>query len=373
MLIEHEEKESDTEKESERVVNMVRSITDKIIDNVYVSTEDEDTNTTSDLKRVHSLSPRKKRHPSKREKKDEPTDKLKISGESQLSVELANIEQGAKLLQEDLTVLKENNTKLKIEAGERDEDVRLLKDEIVSLKKENQESKDKIKKAEKDAKEVVMKVSESLRVDIDKKKEEVEGAWKEYNKLKKDDDEKYKLLVEENVKISQEMAKLQKERDLAEAKVETLEVIVKAKKYESNLKKFKDNFPAGCSSYTKDDAGETVDECIKSSKCIGNCKHLELDHVKRLKELKDSGSIRSSPQAETQPKPNIKVNFKCKHCDFNSENKSELESHIKIKHICNCKMCGGTGKNMTSMDVHFQNFHEQRETSTQSMRILTAR
>ena len=365
VLLEHVEKESDTDKESERVVNMVRSITDKIVENVStedVSTEEEDITTATELKRAYSVSPPK--NPSKREKRDEPTEKMNQSGNDQLTDELVNIEQGAKLLQENLAVLKEKNNKLEKEAQEREEDIRLLKEDNKHFKKEAQLSKEKIEKTEKDAKEIVVKVSEALRVDIDQKKEEVEGAWKEYEKLKKEQEEKYKVVVEENMKISKEMAKLQDERDLAQAKVESLESIEKAKKYETNLNKFIEEFPAGCSTVTKDDAmdtGEQVDECVKDSKCVGNCKNLELDNLKRLKELKDSGAKRSSPQSETEAKTPTKTSFKCKHCQFYFDNKSELDNHIKTHHKCDCTMCGGTEQNMANVDQHL---HERRDQRT---------
>ena len=389
MLLEHKENHLDTEKESERVVNMVRSITEKIIDNVETSEEDGEKKEMSELKRAHSVSPPNKVQTSKREKKEQTSENTDNKVDIKTSNdELANVYQEENLFKEDLTLMREKNTPLQIELLEKEEDIRLLKEENNELKKkekdmhvlkeENNELKKKVnkhkedlKKVEDDAMEVVLKVSESLRGDIEKKKEEVQGAWKEFKKLKKEQEEKYKVLVDENVKIGKEMAKMQEEKDLAQAKVESFEAIDKAKKYEANLKQFIQEFPAGCSTSTQDDAmdtGETVNECVKISSCIGDCDNLKLDHIRRLKELKDSGSNRKSPQVQPENKPQnqptTKTTFKCKHCNFISEIKNELEVHIKNTHKCNCTMCGGTERNMTNMDHHYRNFPERRELRT---------
>ena len=372
MLLEHKEKNPDTEKEAERVINMVRSITEKIINDVNVSDEKKESSSTSDLKRAHSVSPPMKIQTSKRDKKEQPKEITNKEDDNKtLDDELANTKKGAKLLEKDLSLMEKKITQLTTEALEKEEDVRLLKEENIELKREAQQHKCNMKKVEDDAMEVVLKVSESLRGDIEKKKEEVVGAWKEFNKLKKYQEEKYKLIVEENVKIGEEMAKMQEERDLAQAKVESLEAISKAKKYDANLRQFSEDFPAGCSTSTKDDAmdtGETVNECIKISSCIGDCDNLKLDQLRRLKELKDSGSNRRSPQVKPENKPENKstnkTTFKCKHCNFTSETKNTLETHIKNTHKCNCTMCGGTERNMTNLDQHFRNFHERRDQRT---------
>ena len=371
MLLNHKEKELNIEKESEIVINMIRSITENIVENVEMSDNDKDGNkeesvSTFDLKRALSVSPTIKTQSSKREKKEQSTSK-KVVDNKNLEDEMINLEEGAKLLEEGLTLLKEENTKLKTEVQKRDEDIFLLKEENNGLKKENRESKDKMKKVEDDAMEVVLKVSESLRGDLEKKKEEVVGAWKEYNKMKKEHEDKYTILMKENVKISEDMARMQEERDVAQVKVESLEAIEKAKKYETNLQKFTDNFPAGCNTISQDDAmdtGEPIDECIKLAKCIGNCKNLELGQVMRLKELKESGSNRTSPQSKTEAKQQNKTTFKCKHCDFNSENKDELNTHIISNHECHCTKCGGTSRSITNQDKHFQNFPGREDQTT---------
>lgn len=96
-----------------------------------------------------------------------------------LSTEQFNMDRGAKLIEEDLSVLKEENTQLKTEAQEKEEDMRLLKQEINELKKETQKQRHTIKKVDDDAMEVVLKVSESLRGDLERKEEEeVDAACK---------------------------------------------------------------------------------------------------------------------------------------------------------------------------------------------------
>ena len=67
---------------------------------------------------------------------------------------------------------------------------------------------------------------------------------------------------------------------------------------------------------------EQVDECIKNIQCAGNCDHIGCHIVK------------------------------CEECNFSTDNKKRLESHIKEKHRITCFTCKDTFKTFSEMIEH---------------------
>ena len=137
----------------------------------------------------------------------------------------------------------------------------------------------------------------------------IASMYKMYKMYKK----KLAEVKDEKDKILEDLAKLQGENDLAKERVESIE---KNNKIKENLKLFNKLIK-------RDEQILPVDECIREVTCEGDCENV--NQVKRLNSLKQSGSNRSCPQTQAKGKPMLK----CDKCDFISQNNEYFSTHMK--------------------------------------------
>ena len=217
MIYDHESYGSSVEENSNGIICMIRNIASKEDDNTSFSNESD----SRGLKRNHSVTPPKIKTNEKKDRRDNAMEVEMNSDNNEhyiqdniktLKVEIEVLNNAVKVLKDNLTQMKEEKTRNRAEAEDREEDIKLLKDENVSLKNENTSIKAKFSKLEKDSKEVLVKVTEGLKDDIDKRKEEVDGVWKEFRKLKKEQEDKYNIIADEYKKVTENMVEMQKLR-----------------------------------------------------------------------------------------------------------------------------------------------------------------
>ena len=108
-----------------------------------------------------------------------------------------------------------------------------------------------------------------MKMETDEKNDKIEELSKELVKQEKEFKEKYNGVVIEMEKMSEELIKVQKERDLAQAKLEVFEQKEKKERYEKTLILFEHGGDLMID--LQDNEKEEVDECILSIKCQGDC------------------------------------------------------------------------------------------------------
>ena len=181
------------------------------------------------------------------------------------------------------------------------------------------------------------KISE-LEEDLKLVKTQVETVNADSQKLKAHNTRKfngykaeYKELLEEKNKILEELMKVQSERDIAIAKVESMEKIAEE---------------------------DQVDECIKDSRCNGDCEHVgcDIEQVQRLKALKELGGRRRSPAEEVALTP-----WKyCPQCNFKSRINNEVKEHVNQEHRSypTCPFCNIGFDNLNALGRHIEQYHK---------------
>ena len=137
-------------------------------------------------------------------------------------------------------------------------------------------------------------------------------------------------VVIEKQRFSVELLKVQEERDILLAKVESLE---------------KKN--------------EDVDECIKDAICQGNCEHVgcSLTQLKNLRVMKQNGGRRTSPSQEGVQV----VRIPCPQCNFTASQKSEVDNHVRKEHgnHPSCPFCLIGFFNQGALRKHIEESHKE--------------
>ena len=125
--------------------------------------------------------------------------------------------------------------------------------------------------------------------------------------------------------------KVQSERYIAFAKVESMEKIAEE---------------------------DQVDECIKDSRCNGDCEHVgcNIEQVQQLKALKELGGKRRSPAEEVALTP-----WKyCPQCNFKSRINNEVKEHVNDAHRSDptCPFCSIGFTNLNALGRHIEERHK---------------
>ena len=154
---------------------------------------------------------------------------------------------------------------------------------------------------------------------------------------------KYKVILEEKEKITEEIVKQQNDSDL---KVAKLEAEIKKVKSELILKSFR---------FVAEKKDDTIDECIVSVKCVGNCEHLSC----RMQTMKLQGGRRTSPASNAE----IRATHRCPQCDFSATTKSVLDSHVNNTNgmLPTCPFCNIGFQSLGALKRHIENSHKEKE------------
>ena len=231
-------------------------------------------------------------------------------------------------MEEDMKLVKKDCQDVKVENSQ----LRKTLEESNELKKENLNLTEQLKKKDFEAVKAMKAIEErieeetntamksierQINVEVEKKIAELapgsHKGKKEFIDLEKEYKKKLAEVKEEKDKILEDLAKLQAETDLSKEKIESIE---KNKRITRNLKLFDELVK-------KDEQTLTKDECIREVSCEGDCENV--NQLKRLNSMKQSGSDRSCPQTQSKDKPMLK----CDKCDFISQNKEYFSTHMK--------------------------------------------
>ena len=183
------------------------------------------------------------------------------------------------------------------EIGELKEDLKLAKEEISQMKAEKEELKNHNKR-------------------------KFNGYETEYNDL----------LLEKN-QVLEELVTVQNEKDLALAKLDSLQ----------NLNDEKE-----------------VDECIKEASCDGDCEHVgcNVRDAQRLQQMKHQGGRKTSPAEEVSQS----LWFRCPQCNFTFRNESDVDKHVKRHHANpSCNICHMGFFQQGALRRHMQDNHNKKQ------------
>ena len=153
-------------------------------------------------------------------------------------------------------------------------------------------------------------------------------------------------------KMSEELIKVQKERDLAHAKLEVLEKKEKQERYDKNLIIFENGGDLVLD--IKDDEEKEVDECILNVKCQGDCDPV-VNQAEQLRNMKLQGGHRNSPQ-ESSGNRNVQ---QCPQCGLGFQKNVSLQKHMNDKHgnNPNCTICHVGFWNKDVLTKHVNQVH----------------
>ena len=234
-------------------------------------------------------------------------------------IPMTDIEEDLRLVKEEVRDLKAENLELR----------KKVKD-IDSIKTQNEQLRKQLKEQEEDTISAIKAIETQIELEtqkvINQNKEESKSLSKnsqqEIQNLEKQFKKKFAELSEEKDKILEEMTKMQGETDLEREKKEAID---KKNKIETNLKLFNILVENGheLTELPIIEKEKKSDECIASISCEGDCENV--NQLKRLNSLKQSGNSRSCPQNKSVEKPM----YRCEKCDFISQNKVYFDSHMK--------------------------------------------
>ena len=225
----------------------------------------------------------------------------------------------------------QGTSEVPMEGYEINDEIRLAKEEITMLKSEKQREK----------------LQHALRWKV--LQDETNQIKSEYEKNKKEEKAKNNALLKEKESIVQEMMKQNKEKELAVAKLQAelekskMLLTLKSFRFDSTEKKDEEEPP------TTDD----IEECIVNVKCAGNCEHISC----RMQTMRLQGGRRTTPADAPR------TMHTCTQCGFNVTSKSELEKHMKTVHTKppTCPYCQVKLHNLSTLKSHIDTMHNKSE------------
>ena len=171
---------------------------------------------------------------------------------------------------------------------------------------------------------------------VEKEKTQIDKVLEEYQKYKKKSEKKYNELKEENIKIKEQLEKLQIEKTIQESK-QDVEVKIK----NSKRKTEEQEVTVEISESENDNLNE----------CIDRLSSMKLNHMKAM------GGQRTCP-AEQAAQRKL---FPCHLCEFSSDSQNVWDMHLKEKHrnVYTCPFCEKTFSDLNVLKNHIHSDHKE--------------